>query len=140
MLNLEERAHEENEMKSEEDIDALEKLIGQLKAFHSEIGQLSKKSPNDGLSKFKIQLVNATLELANSTLGEKYSPFEGFAIFNTDDLPSNSDVTMVVAQYLEEAERYRSDNVAIATGGRYVYLIDGEKSRRYSAPPTWSKK
>lgn len=127
-------------MKSEEDIDALEKLIGQLKAFHSEIGQLAKKSPNDGLSKFKIQLVNATLELANSTLGEKYRPFEGFIVFDADDLPSNSDVTMVVAQYLEEAERYRSDNVAIATGGRYVYLIGGEKSRRYSAPPTWSKK
>ena len=127
-------------MKSETNIDALEKLIGQLKAFHSEISQLAKKSPNDGLSKFKINLVNATIELAESTLGEKYKPFEGFVGFDVDDLPSNSDVTIVLAQYLEEAERYRSDNVAPSMGGRYVYIINGEKSSRYSAPPTWSKK
>lgn len=126
-------------MKSEQDIENLEKLIGQLKALHAEVSLLSKKSPSDAVNAFKLKLINKCLAFGNEVLGESYKPFDDFAAFDSDDVPSNSDVTMVIAQYLEEAERYRSDNVMMSSGW-YYYKLGGEKSSIRSAPPTWSKK
>jgi hypothetical protein len=127
-------------MKTRDDIDQLEKLIGQLKAFHAEIGQLAKKSPNDGLNPFKLKMINKTLDLANSVLGADYTPFDDFEKFNSDDVPSNSDVTMIVAQYLEEAERYRSRHVKWNNHGNYVYVLGNQVTDIKAAAPTWSKK
>lgn len=126
-------------MKSEQDIENLEKLIGQLKALHTEISVLSKKSPSDAVNTFKLKLINKSLAFGNEVLGASYKPFDDFEAFDSDDMPSNSDVTMVLAQYLEEAERYRSDNVTMSSGW-YYYKLNGEKSSIRSAPPTWSKK
>ncbi|MBY5974944.1 hypothetical protein KUV28_21505 [Ferrimonas balearica] len=126
-------------MKSEQDIESLEKLIGQLKALHAEVSLLSKKSPSDAVNAFKLKLINKCLAFGNEVLGENYKPFDDFNAFDSDDVPSNSDVTMVIAQYLEEAERYRSDNVMMSNGW-YYYKLGGEKSSIRSAPPTWSKK
>lgn len=126
-------------MKSEQDIESLEKLIGQLKALHAEVSLLSKKSPSDAVNAFKLKLINKCLASGNEVLGENYKPFDDFNAFDNDDVPSNSDVTMVIAQYLEEAERYRSDNVMMSNGW-YYYKLRGEKSSIRSAPPTWSKK
>lgn len=126
-------------MKSEQDIESLEKLIGQLKALHAEVSLLSKKSPSDAVNAFKLKLINKCLAFGNEVLGANYKPFDDFNAFDSDDVPSNSDVTMVIAQYLEEAERYRSDNVMMSNGW-YYYKLGGEKSSIRSAPPTWSKK
>lgn len=126
-------------MKSEQDIESLEKLIGQLKALHAEVSLLSRKSPSDAVNAFKLKLINKCLAFGNEVLGENYKPFDDFNAFDSDDVPSNSDVTMVIAQYLEEAGRYRSDNVMMSNGW-YYYKLGGEKSSIRSAPPTWSKK
>ena len=126
-------------MKTEDDVKELEKLVGQLKAHHSELIQLGKKSPSDAVNPFKLRFVNKTLELAQKVLGEEYLPFEDFLVFDSDGVPSTSDATMILAQYLEAAERYRSDNVVYAHG-KYYYSIGGETSTVRSAPPTWSKK
>lgn len=122
-------------METNEDIEQLEKLVGQLQGLYSEIGTLAKKSPNDAVNPFKLKLVNKIIEMGNTVLGEKYKPFEGFDTFEDDDTPSTSDVTMVVAQYMEEAERYRSDNVKM-DGGRWRYVLNGHASDVISGPPT----
>ncbi|MFC3061576.1 hypothetical protein [Paenirhodobacter populi] len=122
-------------MESNEDIERLEKLVGQLQGLHSEIGTLAKKSPNDAVNPFKLKLVNKVLAMGNEVLGAKYKPFDEFDIFDADDAPSTSDVTMVIAQYMEEAERYRSDNVKM-DGGRWKYVLNGRASEVISGPPT----
>ena len=122
-------------METIQEIEMLEKLIGQLKGLHTEIGALAKKSPNDAVNSFKLKLVNKILEMGSTVLGEKYKPFEGFDNFEEDDAPSTSDVTMVVAQFIEEAERYRSDNVKWH-GGRWRYILNGQPSEVESGPPT----
>ena len=128
-------------MKSIEDIQEFEKLIGQLKALHAEISQLSKKSPNDGINTFKLTLINRAILRANTILGVEYVPLDDFEGFNEDDVPSNSDITMVIAQYLEEAERYRSNHVGQKhAGGMYYYKVGGKLTDVRAAPPTWSKK
>ncbi len=122
-------------MNSKEDIEKLEKVIGQLQGFHAEISALAKKSPNDALNPFKLKLINKVLEASNEVLGDSYRPFDDFQKFEQDDVPSNSDVTVVIAQYMEEAERYRSDNVKPKAGSWY-YVIKGEAGDVRSGPPS----
>jgi len=120
-------------MKSARDVERLEKVIGQLQGAHSEVSQLAKKSPNDSLNKFKLNLVNKVLETANAVLGEKYRPFSDFEQFDADDVPTTSDVAMVLSQYMEETERYRSDNVIYDLGWKYV--VNGEAADIPAGPP-----
>ncbi len=84
--------------KKEEEL--LNKTYGQLKSFHSEISLLSKKSPVDAVNIFKLKLINSVLGSANQLLSEKNKPFKDFTVFNEDDLPNNSDVVMILSQYI----------------------------------------
>lgn len=122
-------------MKDKSDVENLEKLIGQLQGLHAEITTLAKKSPNDAVNSFKLKLINKVVEIGNQVLGDEYRPFDDFQQFNSDDVPSNSDVAMVLGQYMEEAERYRSDNVTVSHG-LWVYVVDGKPSGIRSGPPS----
>ena len=114
-------------MKTKEDIETLEKTIGQLQATHREISLLSKKAPNDAVNVLKLRMINSIIVVANGLLGDSYKPLAGFEEFDEDDMPSTSDVVFVVAQYLEEIGRFRSDNIVGRGRGR-VYLLAGEPS------------
>ncbi|MEQ8599395.1 MAG: hypothetical protein RLP98_05665 [Devosia sp.] len=114
-------------MDTREEIEALEKLVVQLQGLHDEISQLAKKSPNDGLNKFKLKLVNKVLVSGNELLHGRYRPFDDFAEFAEEDLPTNSDVTMILTQYIEQAERFRSDNV-IYSSHKWQYILKGAPS------------
>lgn len=122
-------------MKSQGEVESLEKLVGQLQGMHSEISLLAKKSPSDAVNAFKLKLINKVIVSANLVLGPDYIPFVGFENFELDDVPSTSDVTLVLAQYMEETERYRSDNVKFWKH-RWVYIVDGEPSDIQSGPPS----
>lgn len=123
-------------MKTIEEIEKLEKIIGQLQGAHTEISLLAKKSPADSLNPFKMKLINNVIKASNEVLGTKYKPFDHFDQFEADDLPSNSDVTMILAQYMEEAERYRSDNVVNDGLNEWFYKVNGRASNIQSAPPS----
>lgn len=129
-------------MKTKEDIESLEKVIGQLQGAHAEISQLAKKSPNDSLNKFKLDLINKVILSANAVLGDKYRPFDDFERFDADDVPTTSDVTMILSQYMEEVERYRSDNVAYDYDFHgWCYVMDGKQtSVRAGAPSKVGRK
>jgi hypothetical protein len=96
---------------------------------------LAKKSPNDAVNAFKLKLINKVVGSGNEVLGDEYRPFDDFKLFNSDDVPSTSDVAMVLGQYIEESERYRSDNV-MYYGGHWVYVVIGAPSGVRSGPPS----
>lgn len=126
-------------MDNKEDVEQLEKLIGQLQGLYAEIGTLAKKNPSDAVNSFKLKFINRVLAMGNEVLGQKYKPFDEFDQFDSDDAPSTSDVTMVIAQYMEEAERFRSDNVVQSkVNGIYGwhYIVSGISSDIRSGPPT----
>lgn len=114
-------------MKTQEDVEKLEKTIGQLKVIHREVSLLSKKSPSDAINPFKLKMINAVIQSANSVLGDEYMPIEEFEKFDDDDAPSTSDVVFVVAQYMEEIERFRTDNV-VYQNFELVYVLNGKPS------------
>ena len=120
-------------MKTLADIEKLEKTMGQLAAIHREMSLLSRKSPNDAVNTFKLKLINGVIRATNEALGEAYVPIDGFLGFEEDSVPSTSDVVFVVAQYLEEVERYRQDNVVVDEYER-VYVLDGSPSRIAADP------
>lgn len=93
-----------------EEIDIFEKVQSQLESLHSEIGALSKKAQNDAINKFKLKFINQVLGDANNILGEKYKPFFDFDLFDENELPTNSDVTFIVSQYLGCIEKLKVDN------------------------------
>lgn len=122
-------------MKTNKDVEDLEKLIGQLHGLHSEISLLAKKAPNNGLNAFKLKIVNQVLKNGNAILTGRYKPLDDFVQFDEIELPTNSDVTMVLAQYMEQAERFRSDHVTYYDYEWY-YVVDGEASDIRAKAPT----
>lgn len=112
-------------MKDRGELEQFEKLMGQLRGLHDEISLLARKSANDGVNAFKLRLINKVLATANAVLGPSHRPFDDFDQFDADDIPSTSDVTMVLAQYLEEAERYRANFVSELYDNKWVYVIAG---------------
>lgn len=119
------------------EMDALEKANGKLDALHKEIGILSKKAPNDAVNKFKLGYINGIIEEANGVLGSSRLPLPGFKQFDADELPSNSDITMVAAQYLEALDLLRSASITIHHG-RWKYSLEDSDENFFTAPPTSS--
>jgi len=117
-----------------EEISNFEKLQTQLRSLHSEISALIKKSSNDALNKFKLKFVNQTISKVNDLLGKKHMPFNNFEQFDENDLPTNSDVTLMLGQYLNCMEKLRADNIRF--GDFYWHWLgnEGETDIR-TAPP-----
>jgi hypothetical protein len=113
---------------TKEDVDTFEKVQAQLEGLHSEISTLSKKSQNDGLNKFKLKFVNQIMGDSNKLLGEKYKPFSDFELFDENEMPTNSDVAMMLMQYLSCFEKLRADNVRQNHISRWFWIIDGKES------------
>ncbi|GHT69488.1 hypothetical protein FACS1894110_19030 [Spirochaetia bacterium] len=112
-----------------EDIDLFVKIQSQLEELYNEISALSKKSQNDALNEFKLEFVNNLLEESNKILGEKYKPFKQFSKFDNDNIPTNSDVVMILSQYLSCLENLRSDNIVSEEySPNWFWLIDGNSS------------
>lgn len=118
------------------DVERFEKVNGQLEGIYEEITSLSKKSPNDGVNKFKLRFINRILAEANSILDDKHKPFNDFLSFDEDALPSNSDVVFILAQYLSGMENKRTENIKQQPLSLLWYwIIDGAISPEKTAPP-----
>jgi len=118
------------------DVERFEKINAQLEGVYEEITSLSKKSPNDGVNKFKLRLVNKILEDTNLILDDRHKPFNDFTVFDEGTLPSNSDVAFILAQYLNCMENLRSENIKESDyGGEWYWVVNGKKSSDKTAPP-----
>lgn len=114
-------------MQKQDDIPLFEKLEQQLHSFLREISSLSAKKPNDPLNKFKLKFINTTLDGLNQLLAND-RPFSDFDRFDPDDLPSNSDVVVLLSQYAAAVHRYRVDNSEYNERDRRWVWIVGDKA------------
>ena len=116
-------------------VDLFEKLVAQLDALHAELTILAKKSPKDAVNEFKLKFINIVLSQCNTLFGKDNRPFDDFEIFSVESLPSNSDVTFILSQYIECAEKFRADNIKLF-GGVWWWRIDREERPTVrTAPP-----
>lgn len=119
------------------DIDRFEGLQAQLKGLYDEIQALAKKSPNDALNKFKLGLIKIVIADADEFLSDLRHPLKYFQGFEEEVIPSNSDVLLVLSQYLNWMEKIRADNVTLTDYNpeEWSWLVDGEKTEIRTAPP-----
>jgi len=124
------------------EINNFEKTQTQFEGLLSEITILARKSPNDGVNKFKLKFINEIILSGNEILGKTYKPLDSFEKFDEDDLPSNSDVTFILSQYLNCFEKLRADNIYVEQkydGNKYnlewYWAVNKSKSKIKTAPP-----
>jgi len=127
---------------TKEDVNNFEKVQSQLEGLLIELTTLAKKSPNDGVNKFKLKFINEIISYGNKILGKAYKPLDSFVQFDEDDLPSNSDVSFILSQYLSCFEKLRSDNIYRKSeydGNKYLYewfwIVDKSNSEIKTSPP-----
>lgn len=126
-------------------IDDFKKVLSQLEGLHEEVSNLAKKSNNDALNIFKLKLVNQVLIKTNEILREEYKPFSDFNEFIENDIPTNSDVALVLSQYINCMESLREKNISSDTEYHHsgnilkiTWLWHGTKIETY--PPKNIKK
>lgn len=115
-------------MKSYDQIDEFLKLLLQVDKLLNDFFELSKKKPNDAVNKFKLKIVNNLLRIANKILTKKYMPFDDFELFDEDDLPTNSDVVVIIAQYVACLKKFGRDSTESQNYIHY-WVINGKRSK-----------
>ncbi len=115
------------------DIQNFEKVEAQLKSIYEEMDVLSKKKPDDAINDFKLDLVNRIIELCNKILKDN-KPIKDFNKFESGKMPSNSDVVVVLSQYISCLDKVRSENINCLRGNWY-WVINDKISNIRSAPP-----
>jgi hypothetical protein len=122
----------------ESDISRFERLQAQLQSLYIEIGVLAKNKPGDALNKFKLGLINKVIEEANTILDDESRPFGDFTKFDEDDMPTNSDVLLILSMYLNGLEKLRADNITSDDYDRpnhWYWRVDGRTSDIRTDPP-----
>ncbi|GEP41387.1 hypothetical protein [Brevifollis gellanilyticus] len=121
------------------DVDSFERAGAQIHQLHIEISLLSKSKPDNPINKFKLTFINEVLGAANVLLVGEFKPFSEFDLFDSDELPSNSDVVMILSQYIDAFEAFRCAHI-------YEVKYDGwhwatsDKSSIKTRPPTRYRK
>ena len=121
-------------MKKREDVEAFEKVQAQLHGLYDESIVFSKKNPDSAVNKFKLNFINQVLKETNKILDKRNKPFDDFDAFDEDLLPTHSDVVMILSQYINCLEKFRSEQIK-GYGVRWYWMIDGEQSDIQTAPP-----
>jgi hypothetical protein len=118
------------------DIRLFEKVSEQMQSLRDDFAELSKKHPNDPLNVLKVGFVNEKLAEANRLLTGQHKPFATFEKFDPDALPTNSDVQLVLSQYLSCLEGWRSAHVVKSV---YDWIWDTSETRLVTDEPTRSR-
>ena len=109
MQSFKENVQPKMKRMKKQEIETYDKLHGQIYSMKLQFEALSKKNPDGVVNEFKIGLVNKLLEEANNLIGD-YKPFPEFVIFDNSPKVFNSDVLIMLAQYLTAMGRYKEAN------------------------------
>lgn len=115
------------------DIELFEKIDTQLLGLYNEVSALSKKKPDDAVNLFKLKIINNVITEANNFLGDE-RPFTDFDTFDVDAVPSNSDVVLILSQYINCMEKVRSDNITYYSNAWY-WVKEKMRTDIRTAPP-----
>jgi len=112
-----------NWLPTEKNIEDYSLLKDMLRAQRQEFALLSKKKSDGQLNKMKIKMVNRVIEPLNELL--RNEPSHKFLdVLNEDEMPTNSDVVLIISQYEEALLNFKN---------RY-FLIDENYTDEYGTP------
>ena len=116
-------------MKSTEEIDEFEKAINQLNMLIKDFSELSKKKPSESVNTFKLDIVNGVLEKLNNIVDDSDKPFKSFSQFSVEEIPSTSDVLVILNQYHTCSKRFARKNIEAFDYSTY-WVVGNERTRR----------
>lgn len=97
----------------------LEPLIN---GVYEEFKELSKKKPEAGLNMYKVKVINRILESIKGLLKDE-EVIQFLDVLNQDDLPTNSDVILILNQYLKALNMFYSKYYRSDLGKRYEWAV-----------------
>lgn len=86
-----------------------------LRAMQTEFQELSRKKPEAAISKGKVAVVNRLLESCRSVLADEKS-LRLLDLLQSDDLPQNSDVSLMLSQYVAAMKEFRESHYSGSMG------------------------
>jgi hypothetical protein len=119
---------------NQQEVEEFRKMAAQLDALHQEASASSKKHSDKPVSKFKVDLANSVLQVARKVLGTS-APALDFDKFDTDDLPTNSDLSFVVTQFVECAEKLKAQNIKRSFNGVWYWQVSGAMTEIVATAP-----
>ncbi len=114
---------------TEKNIEDYKLLKDMLHSQKKEFDLLSKKKADEQLNSMKIKMANRVLEPLKE-LFEHEESYKFLDTLNEDEMPTNSDVVLIISQYETAIKEFRN---------RY-YLRDEYQSSRYSSTTRWMTK
>lgn len=112
-----------DEYVTQNDVDQYELLLPLLQASYHEIETLSKKKPDSPLNAYKVKVINRILDPIKELLKSEPS-FVFLDTLNTDELPTNSDVVLLLSQYQKSMNIYHTEHYSNST---YQWKIKKQK-------------
>lgn len=101
--------------------DLYEVTMPLLKAMHAEFKEISKKKPDAAVSKMKCSVVNRLLRSCRDVLAAEKS-LEFLDLIDEDDVPQNSDLTLMLSQYVAAMQQYHG----MHTDYKSDWILEGE--------------
>jgi hypothetical protein len=109
-----------NWLPTEKNIEDYNLLKDMLHAQRLEFNLLSNKKSDGQLNKMKIKMVNRVLEPLNELLKNEPS-YKFLDILNEDDMPTNSDVVLIISQYEKAMKNFKDKYFIIDKNYRDKY-------------------
>lgn len=78
-----------------------------LESMYLEFKELAKKKPDASINKNKIKIVNLLLERLRTILVDE-NTIEFLDMFDEDDVPQTSDVTLILSQYVAAMKSFKA--------------------------------
>lgn len=118
-------------IKSSKDGEKFFEMTVQLNKLYQEFAVLSSKKPDGVVGPFKLKIVNRWLGAASGLMPQQYHPVSGFTEFDASDVPSYSDVLVVITQYIGAIDRFSKDHTENRSGDNFhpemYWVIPGER-------------
>ena len=106
-----------------EQIRDFEKTEAQLEGFYEEIGNISKRKPDDAINKFKLGFLIKCWNSRTVSLARHIGRFPHFVKFDPDAVPTASDVVTMLAQYLRSMDTFRKDHTRSDHLANYFWYV-----------------
>lgn len=93
-----------------------------INGVYEEFKELSKKKPEAVLNMYKVKVINRILEPIKGLLKDE-EVIQFLDVLNQDDLPTNSDVILILNQYLKALDMFYSKYYRNDLGIGYEWAV-----------------
>lgn len=119
-VNKQELKEDYSDLITEADVEKYKIIYPMIQSIHKEMSVLSGKKQDGVLNTLKVRMINKLIATARELL-IKEPTLEYLEELDEDMLPQNSDVVLILCQYIQALNQYRSKNQVSVGVGNYEW-------------------